>query len=139
MFKHSLIALSLLSLLTGCSLDGDDGATGSQGQQGVAGQDGNDGQNGTNGSDGQDGANGQDGTNGTNANSMLEISLVGRAVLNAESPEGAAEIVAYQASKNGYMPLIVQAVPLWLKLFQQPALIRPLWSKIMKVLLPLQI
>ncbi|MCG7556131.1 choice-of-anchor I family protein [Pseudoalteromonas sp. Of11M-6] len=100
MFKHSLIALSLLSLLTGCSLDGDDGATGSQGQQGVAGQDGNDGQNGTNGSDGQDGANGQDGTNGTNANSMLEISLVGRAVLNAESPEGAAEIVAYQASKK---------------------------------------
>ncbi|WP_017218217.1 choice-of-anchor I family protein [Pseudoalteromonas sp. NJ631] len=100
MFKHSLIALSLLSLLTGCSLDGDDGATGSQGQQGVAGQDGNDGENGTNGSDGQDGANGQDGTNGTNANSMLEISLVGRAVLNAESPEGAAEIVAYQASKK---------------------------------------
>ncbi len=100
MFKHSLIALSLLSLLTGCSLDGDDGAMGSQGQQGVAGQNGNDGQNGSNGSDGQDGANGQDGTNGTNANSILEISLVGRAVLNAESPEGAAEIVAYQASKK---------------------------------------
>ena len=40
------------------------------------------------------------GCNGTNANSALNISLVGRAVLNAQSPEGAAEIVAYQASKK---------------------------------------
>ncbi|PCK30183.1 choice-of-anchor I family protein [Pseudoalteromonas piscicida] len=100
MFKHSLLALSLFSLLTGCSLDGDDGAQGPQGQQGVAGQNGSDGENGADGSNGQDGVDGQDGTNGTNANSMLDISMVGRAVLNAESPEGAAEIVAYQATKK---------------------------------------
>ena len=83
--KRSLIALSLISILTGCSLDGDDGQDGTQGIQG---EQGTAGQNGTNG------------TNGTNANSALNISLVGRAVLNAQSPEGAAEIVAYQASKK---------------------------------------
>ena len=85
MLKRSLIALSLISILTGCSLDGDDGQDGTQGIQG---EQGTAGQNGTNG------------TNGTNANSALNISLVGRAVLNAQSPEGAAEIVAYQASKK---------------------------------------
>lgn len=82
MLKRSLIALSLISILTGCSLDGDDGQDGTQGIQG------------------DQGTTGQDGTNGTNANSALNISLVGRAVLNAQSPEGAAEIVAYQASKK---------------------------------------
>ena len=79
MLNKSIIALSLLSLLTGCSLDGDDGQDGAQGVQGTA---------------------GNNGENGTNANSALNINLIGRAVLNAQSPEGAAEIVAYQASKK---------------------------------------
>ncbi|CAM3125757.1 choice-of-anchor I family protein [Pseudoalteromonas distincta] len=79
MFKKSIIALSLISVLTGCSLDGDDGQNGSQGLQGEQ---------------------GASGINGINANSVLNISLVGRGVLNAQSPEGAAEIVAYQASKK---------------------------------------
>lgn len=79
MLNKSIIALSLLSLLTGCSLDGDDGQDGAQGVQGTA---------------------GNNGENGTNANSALNINLIGRAVLNAQSPEGAAEIVVYQASKK---------------------------------------
>ena len=79
MLNKSIIALSLLSLLTGCSLDGDDGQDGTQGIEGTA---------------------GNNGENGTNANSALNINLIGRAVLNAQSPEGAAEIVAYQASKK---------------------------------------
>lgn len=79
MLNKSIIALSLLSLLTGCSLDGDDGQDGVQGVQGTA---------------------GNNGENGTNANSALNINLIGRALLNAQSPEGAAEIVAYQASKK---------------------------------------
>ena len=82
MFKKSIIALSLISVLTGCSLDGDDGQNGSQGLQGEQGTD------------------GINGLNGINANSALNINLVGRGVLNAQSPEGAAEIVAYQASKK---------------------------------------
>ncbi|TMP71396.1 alkaline phosphatase [Pseudoalteromonas sp. S1609] len=83
MLNKSIIALSLLSLLTGCSLDGDDGQDdGQDGAQGVQGTAGNNGEN------------------GTNANSALNINLIGRAVLNAQSPEGAAEIVAYQASKK---------------------------------------
>ena len=82
MFKKSIIALSLISVLTGCSLDGDDGQNGSQGLQGEQGTD------------------GTNGLNGINANSALNINLVGRGVLNAQSPEGAAEIVAYQASKK---------------------------------------
>ena len=79
MLKRSMLALSLLSILTGCSLEGDDGKDGLQGEQGPA---------------------GQDGVNGTNAHSPLNIHLIGRAVLNAQSPEGAAEIVAYQAAKK---------------------------------------
>jgi len=82
MFKKSIIALSLISVLTGCSLDGDDGQNGSQGLQG------------------EQGTGGTNGLNGINANSALNINLVGRGVLNAQSPEGAAEIVAYQASKK---------------------------------------
>ncbi|HDZ34080.1 MAG TPA: collagen-like protein [Pseudoalteromonas sp.] len=82
MFKKSIIALSLVSVLTGCSLDGDDGQNGSQGLQG------------------EQGTPGTNGLNGINANSALNINLVGRGVLNTQSPEGAAEIVAYQASKK---------------------------------------
>ncbi len=97
MLKRSIIALSLLTILTGCSLDGDDGRDGLQGEQGPAGQNGT---NGIDGENGTDGTNGADGANGTDANAALSINLIGRAVLNAESPEGAAEIVAYQASKQ---------------------------------------
>ncbi|NOU49789.1 collagen-like protein [Pseudoalteromonas sp. JBTF-M23] len=98
--KYSLIALSITSMVTGCSLDGDDGKNGAQGPQGVAGEQGPAGSNGTNGQNGTSGQNGVDGQNGKDANRLLDIQLVGRAVLNAQSPEGAAEIVAYQASKK---------------------------------------
>lgn len=77
-----LIAMSLVGLVSACTFDGDDGAAG------------------TNGTDGSNGQNGIDGNNGANAPTGLAISLVGRAVLNAQSPEGAAEIVSYQTSKN---------------------------------------
>ena len=43
MLNKSIIALSLLSLLTGCSLDGDDGQDGAQGVQGTAGNNESDG------------------------------------------------------------------------------------------------
>ena len=80
MFKKSVFALAIAASLTGCALEGDDGK---DGVQGVAGQNGANGQNGINGVD------------GLNATDQLDIQLVGRAVLNVESPEGAAEIVAY--------------------------------------------
>lgn len=89
MLKRSIIALSLLTILSGCSLDGDDGKDGLQGEQGPA---------------------GQDGASGEDANSALSINLIGRAVLNAESPEGAAEIVAYQPSKKEFSLLIVRVI-----------------------------
>lgn len=72
--KKTLIALTLTSLLAGCSLDGKDGKDGAQGETGAV---------------------GEAGQNGNNASQGFAISLIGRAVLNAESPEGAAEIVAY--------------------------------------------
>ena len=100
MLKRSLIALSLLTALTGCALDGDDGQQGLQGEQGPAGVAGTNGSNGTNGSDGSNGTDGTNGVDGKDANRLLDIQMVGRAVLNAQSPEGAAEIVAYQASKK---------------------------------------
>jgi len=81
-FKHSLLALSIMTLLSACTLEGDDGKQGATGQ---------------NGSNGADGTNGAD---GVNAPTSLAIRLVGRTVLNAEDPEGAAEIVAFQTSKN---------------------------------------
>ncbi|GHE97603.1 choice-of-anchor I family protein [Thalassotalea profundi] len=77
-----LIAMSLMGLVSACTLDGDDGAAG------------------MNGADGSNGQNGVDGIDGNNAPTGLAISLVGRAVLNADDPEGAAEIVTYQTSKN---------------------------------------
>jgi len=82
MLRRTLLALSILSVLTGCALEGDDGINGTQGEPGAQ------------------GIAGTDGVNGTNANSDLNINLIGRAVLNAQSPEGAAEIVAYQKSKK---------------------------------------
>lgn len=97
MLKRSVIALTLLSMLSGCSLDGEDGKMGPQGPAGVAGQNGS---NGVDGSNGSNGTNGTNGVDGKDANRLLDIQLVGRAVLNAQSPEGAAEIVTYQASKK---------------------------------------
>ncbi|MDP2561589.1 choice-of-anchor I family protein [Psychrobium sp. 1_MG-2023] len=80
--KKSIIAISLLTLLAGCSLEGDDGQPGVAGQQGAT------------------GLNGSDGRNGENANALLDVSLVARAQLNVESPEGAAEIVAYHKASQ---------------------------------------
>lgn len=71
------ILFSLTTSLTGCFLEGDNGSDGVAGAQGVQ------------------GINGQ---NGVDAPTSLEINLVGRAILNAESAEGAAEIVAFQKS-----------------------------------------
>ncbi len=80
--KHTISSLLILTTLTACSLDGEDGQNGLQGPEGAPGQDGNTGQA------------------GRDANAPLSISLVARAVLNAESPEGAAEVVAYQTSQS---------------------------------------
>ncbi|XQW85198.1 choice-of-anchor I family protein [Thalassotalea piscium] len=77
-----LIAMSLVGFVSACTFDGEDGTPG------------------VNGQDGSNGQNGIDGTNGEKAATGLAISLVGRAVLNVQSPEGAAEIVTYQTSKN---------------------------------------
>ncbi|MFC4699983.1 choice-of-anchor I family protein [Glaciecola siphonariae] len=91
MTQGKLKALSTIAVLcfalSGCVLDGDDGEAGATGPAGVAG---------ANGADGQDGTNGSD---GANAPISLNATLIGRAVLNPADPEGAAEIVAYQASK----------------------------------------
>jgi DNA-binding beta-propeller fold protein YncE len=84
-FEKSIIALLLISSLSACSLDGDDGDAGV---------------NGTNGVGGVNGVNGVDGQNGQSATNSLAISLVARSVLNAEDPEGAAEIVEFQKSKK---------------------------------------
>lgn len=94
MLRRTILALSILSVLTGCSIDGDDGVNGVQGEAGAQGTPG------INGVDGINGTDGIDGNDGVDANSSLNINLVGRAVLNAQSPEGAAEIVAYQKSKK---------------------------------------
>lgn len=80
--KASLLSAALLLALAGC--DGDDGDTGPTGPQGA---------------EGAQGPAGQDGTNGQDAPTRIRSQLVARGVLNAESPEGAAEIVQYhQAS-----------------------------------------
>lgn len=79
--KKTKIALLLSASLAlgGCLSDGDDGATGPQGAQGVS---------------------GENGLPGTSAPIGIDVSLIGRAVLNVEDAEGAAEIVGYQISKN---------------------------------------
>lgn len=80
-YKWSLVALCVASL-TACSLDGEDGKDGVNGQTGAQ------------------GPAGSDGSNGENAKTQLKGELIGRAVLNVGSPEGAAEIVAFQSSKQ---------------------------------------
>lgn len=81
-FEKSMLALVLISALSACTFDGDDGPNGENGQAGI------------------DGSNGSHGENGQNAPTSLMVNLVGRAVLNSQDPEGAAEIVDFQKSKN---------------------------------------
>ncbi|MCG7533867.1 choice-of-anchor I family protein [Pseudoalteromonas sp. OOF1S-7] len=104
--KKTLISLTLLSLLSGCALDGDDGQTGQQGEQGLqgeagqTGQTGDKGDQGNTGAQGDTGAQGPQGESGTRMTGDLSAQLVGRAVLNVASPEGAAEIVAYHSASQ---------------------------------------
>lgn len=88
-FMLSAIAGLLVTTLSACD-DGENGVNGEIGAQGIPGV------IGTAGIDGQNGIDGKDIFTGINAN------LIARAVLNAESPEGAAEIVQYQKS-TGYI------------------------------------
>ncbi len=81
--KLSLLASLITLSLTAC--DGDDGRDGAAGPQGPQGESGVDGQN------------GQD---GQNALTGITAKLVARSVLNAESPEGAAEIVQYHKTSG---------------------------------------
>ena len=76
----SAIAISITALLSGCSLDGDDGATG---PAGVA---------------GSQGEQGVQGDAGVDASRSISLSLVGRALIEAE--EGSAEIIQYHASSQ---------------------------------------
>lgn len=76
--KRSLLSLALVTLLAGCS--GDEGAQGPAGPAGATGD------------KGQQGAAGQDSTLG------VSMAVVGRAQLNPDAPEGAAEIVQYHAA-----------------------------------------
>ncbi len=90
--KLLLLPLCILTLgLSGCFLEGDDGEVGPVGPSG---------ENGADGADGSDGSDGSDGIDGVNAPSSIKANLVGRAILNPNAPEGAAEIVAYQESKG---------------------------------------
>lgn len=83
-FKLSTSALLIAgALLTGCASDGEDG---------INGTDGSDGAQGTQGIQGEAGVAGQNAMNG------FDIHLVGRALLGADSPEGAAEIVQYHST-----------------------------------------
>ena len=70
MFRKTLISVSLVSLLAGCSLSGDDGAKGADGANGVDGVNGIDG---TNGTDGANGTNGSDGLNSLIAQQALSV------------------------------------------------------------------
>nr|WP_136251999.1 choice-of-anchor I family protein [Ningiella ruwaisensis] len=89
MLKKKLLLLAVVSAfslsLSGCFLEGDDGETGPAGPAGSPGAPGNA---------------GADGADGADAPTTLNATLLGRAVLNPEDPEGAAEIVAYQSSKG---------------------------------------
>lgn len=84
-FEKSILALVLITALSACTFDGDEGKSGDNGQPGAS---------------GVDGTNGNDGIDGQDAPTSLAINLVGRAVLNSQAPEGAAEIVDFQKSKN---------------------------------------
>ena len=85
-YKLTAIASALIftAALSGCGDDGSNGVNGVDGIEGVAGD------------------NGTDGADGQSTTTTLDISLAYRAVLSADSPEGAAEIVQYQKS-TGYI------------------------------------
>lgn len=76
--KRTLLSLAVVAILAGCS--GDDG------DQGPAGPQGPQGDTGTAGTPGQD------------ATLGVSMEVVGRALLNPEAPEGAAEIVQYHVA-----------------------------------------
>lgn len=76
--KRTLLSIAVVALLAGCS--GDDGQ---QGQTGATGD---------TGAQGPQGSAGQDVTLG------VSMEIVGRALLNPEDPEGAAEIVQYHGA-----------------------------------------
>lgn len=78
---RTLLSMAMVAILAGCS--GDDGE---QGPAGPAGASGSTGDTGATGAPGQDAALG------------VSMSVVGRALLNPEDPEGAAEIVQYHAA-----------------------------------------
>ncbi|CAI8245686.1 MAG: Uncharacterised protein [Glaciecola sp. HTCC2999] len=76
----SAIAISITALLSGCTLDGDAGATGPAGVAGPQGEQ------------------GVQGDAGVDASRSISLSLVGRALIEAE--EGSAEIIQYHASSQ---------------------------------------
>ncbi|MDK1287062.1 choice-of-anchor I family protein [Pseudoalteromonas umbrosa] len=92
--KQLALPLLISALLAGCTFDGEDGRHGVDGKDGSNGQIG---ETGSTGDKGDKGDSGTDGASGLDSFQQLTPKLVGRAVLNAESPEGAAEIVAYHA------------------------------------------
>ncbi|MDK2596333.1 choice-of-anchor I family protein [Pseudoalteromonas obscura] len=106
--KKILLPFVLSALFTGCSLDGDDGNNGTNGIDGAEGQIGKTGPAGEKGEQGTPGSAGQP---GVNAHTQLTPVLVGRAVLNAQSPEGAAEIVGYHAPSQRIFALNSSATP----------------------------
>lgn len=83
--KYSVLALFVGATLSGCGLDGDDGETGLAGAQGPQ---------------GEAGVPGNDGTDGQDASLGVSLRIIGRAGLNQGSPEGAAEIVQYNAASQ---------------------------------------
>ncbi|MCF6440203.1 choice-of-anchor I family protein [Pseudoalteromonas luteoviolacea] len=95
--KQLVIPLLISALLAGCTFDGEDGRNGVDGKNGSNGQIGETGSTGDKGDNGEPGTNGVDGAPGLDSLQQITPKLIGRAVLNAESPEGAAEIVAYHA------------------------------------------
>ncbi|MAD76530.1 MAG: alkaline phosphatase [Rheinheimera sp.] len=81
MLKRSLLTLSIISILTGCSLEGDDGATGAAGAAGPA------------------GSVGQTGQAGKNLPRNLNIEVVGRFNTGIYG-KSAAEIVQFHKTSN---------------------------------------
>ncbi|MGB1263878.1 MAG: choice-of-anchor I family protein, partial [Cognaticolwellia sp.] len=99
-FEKSIVALMLVSALSACTFDGENGVDGTNGVPGMDGAVGPAGANGIDGINGTNGPMGADGPTGDKAPTSLTVELVGRAVLNSQDPEGAAEIVDFQKSKN---------------------------------------
>ncbi|KID54672.1 alkaline phosphatase [Pseudoalteromonas luteoviolacea] len=109
--KQLILPLLISTLLAGCTFDGEDGTNGINGKDGSNGQTGEAGTPGEKGDQGEAGNNGIDGSHGMDTFQQLTPSLVGRAVLNAQSPEGAAEIVAYHAQNQRIFALNSSSSP----------------------------